>query len=177
VIGKLTGKLFSSGSRVPEARLWAQLDRCEINFRAPMADLIAAHGTHPLGWAEDVDICFLADAKPLVKGQADPVAFEITPGTDLGQPPATLRCAVRQQQDFRLNYAHAISALVRLFGEGEEATTETAVGRRWSFGRARLSCFVFPPDRAPEARNSRRNQMFPDRAFEAAIHIEPGLAP
>lgn len=175
MIGKLTGRFFAKGGSLPEAPLWDHLDRCGVPFRAPMSELIATHGTHPLGWADNVDICLLEGAKPFVTGQTDPMVFDITAQTDLTLPPPALRCAVRETGDFRLNYARAIAALVRLFGDGNEASTQAAVGRRWSFGRAHLSCFVIPPDRAPKAQHSRRNQMFPDRAQEAAIHIEPGL--
>ena len=151
------------------------MDRCGIAFRAPMSELIARNGCHPIGWADGIDICPLEEARPFVDGQTDPMVFDFTDQTDLSQSPALLRCAVRKSPDFRINYARAIAQLVKRFGEGEDDTHEGAVGRCWQMGAARITCHVIPPDRVNPTQQTRRNAMFPDRAVEAAILITPGF--
>ncbi len=167
--------LFARNTGTPEARLWTRLERCGVDFRTPMADLVARYGRHPIGWADGIDICPLEDARPFVNGQTDPMVFDFTPQTDLSKPPVLLRCAVRNTPDFRINYAHAIAQLVKFFGEGEDDTHKGAVGRCWQMGTARVTCHVIPPDRVDPTMPSRRNAMFPDRAVEAAILIAPGI--
>lgn len=165
--------MFGGGSGPPEAPLWDHLDRCGIDFRASAGALAARYGTHPLGWANDIDICLLEDADAFLRDQADPIAFELPAAIDLAAPPPLFRCAVRATGDFRLNYARAIAALVKLFGQGQETPTDLKVARTWTFGQASVECFVIPPDRLEGSPPSKRNLMFPDRATEATIHIVP----
>lgn len=169
-------RLFRRGGGLTEVRLWDRLDKCGINFRAPMSELIARYGCHPLGWADGIDICPMEGARPFVDGQTDPMVFDFTDQTDLSKPPPLLRCAVRNSPDFRINYARAIAGLVKHFGEGEDDTHDNAVGRLWQMGPARVTCHVIPPDRVDPAIPSKRNAMFPDRAVEAAILIVPGAS-
>ncbi|MEM6408724.1 MAG: hypothetical protein AAF700_09930 [Pseudomonadota bacterium] len=150
-----------------------RLDACAIPFREPIGALVERYGTHPLGWAPDIDICVLQDAKPFIATQTGPVVFEIGPETDLQAPPAMLRCAVRKAASPALNYARAIADLTKIFGRGEEVPHPERVQRRWSFDGAEMFCSVHPPDRPVSEARARRIAMFPDRAHEAAIHIFP----
>lgn len=169
------------GAQTP-AGLWGRLDQCGVAFRSPMRDLIARHGHHPAGWVADTDICELPSSQPLISAQASPLLFDFTPQTDLSKPPPLLRCAVRGSHDHRLNYAHAVAALVKLFGQGQEASTadttggatEGTVARRWQFDAGWITCTVCPPERRAQGARNPRFDMFPDRATEAAIHIAPG---
>ena len=155
-----------------EAPLWAHLDRCGLGFRTPMAELIAAHGAHPIGWTPDLDICMPPCAKPLFAGLDHPPSFRFDAATDLSQPPALFHAALRASPDHRVNYARAIKALCDLFGEGEYSATQRSSGREWRFGRAWLRCEVHPPELQPNTPNL-RHEMFPKSRVEAAISFAP----
>lgn len=160
-----------------EAPLWDHLDACGIDFRASIRTLIDEHEHHPLGWAPDRDICTINSASPFCAGLDQDVSFEFDPSADLSGPPQHLRCAVRADPDFRMNYARATHALVKLFGEGVANSTDTSVGRIWTFGDAWVTCTTFPPNRQDQSQRNPRHDMFPDRATEAAIHIFPAYHP
>ena len=160
------------GNRPPEAPLWDHLDACGLDFRSPMRDLIAQHGSHPIGWAPDLDICTPPCIKPLFAGLDHPPSFRFDASTDLSLPPPQFYAALRQSADHRLNYARAIKALCDLFGEGSYNGTDLSTGREWQFGQAWLRCSVDLPDRQTDAPNL-RHDMFPKSRTEAAISFAP----
>ena len=155
-----------------EAALWDHLDTCGIDFRASMADLITRYGSAPAVWSEKLDICVMADAAPFIPGLAHPPAFQFSPASDLSAPPRDFFCAVQASPDHRINYAKAIAALVRKFGDGTVGTASNTASRDWQFGHASLSCTVWPPDSQQPGRNT-RHEIFPETITEAAIWMAP----
>lgn len=164
----------------PEAPLWDHLDRCGLPFRSPMAQLIAAHGAHPIGWAPALDICAPPCAQPLIPGLDHPPSFRFDAATDLSQPPAQFYAALRASSDHRINYARAVKALCDLFGQGAYCGAQTGdgtgpaarSGREWRFGQAWLRCEVYPPELQEDMPNL-RHEMFPKSRTEAAITFAP----
>ena len=112
-----------------------------------MQDLIARHGSFPSTWDRDADACICEGTKPFIQVQDQPLTFQFGTGTDLSAPPAMLWCAVDANPDHRLNYAKAVYALVKLFGDGEAHSGKDCTYRLWQFGRAQLTCTVYPPDK------------------------------
>ncbi|MEM7472196.1 MAG: hypothetical protein AAF340_12670 [Pseudomonadota bacterium] len=172
---RLTSLFTGRASAPPESAIHDRLKACAVPYESAVETLVAHYGTHPLGWAPDIDICVLEGAAPFIRAQSGPMVFELAADTNPQAPPAMLRCAVRSAASPALNYAKAISELSKLFGRGQEVEHPERVQRRWSLGGVEMICFVHPPDRPVSKTRERRIAMFPDRADEAAIHIFPNL--
>ncbi len=168
------------GLRLPKFRsstkteqiLWDRLDRCGLDFRQPMIELIERYGSKPAIWSEQLEICTLESKLDFIPGLAHPPAFQFGPETDLLKPPNALFCVVQASPDHRINYAKAIAALRPLFGEGTVGKASNTASRDWQFGHATLSCTVWPPQSQAPGRN-RRHEVFPETKTEASIWISP----
>lgn len=173
-------RLFARASKggsgaPPETPLWDHLDACGIAFRAPMQDLIARHGSFPSPWERSSDACVFGGTAPFLTGEDRPATFQFTASSDLSAPPERFWCTVDANPDHRLNYAKAVHALVRLFGQGEVHSGNDSTSRNWRFGHAQLSCTVRPPEKnqwrdTPQLRADR------DRVM-ASICVVPNWRP
>lgn len=142
-----TGPHRREGGATPEAPLWDRLDACGIAFRAPMAELITRHGSFPSPWGSQCEACVIGSTTPFIDGEGQQAAFEFADDADMTAPPLQILCSVAASPDHRLNYAKAVHALVKLFGEGEVHSGETSTSRVWRLGHAWLACTVYPPEK------------------------------
>ncbi|SFR44694.1 hypothetical protein [Litoreibacter janthinus] len=167
---------FRHKSSLPEARLWNHLDACAIPFRAPLGDWVAQMHLTASGWSDGLDYCIPDTQTPLFAGLDVPVRAQISEYTNFDAPPDYLWGAVQGAKDHRLNYAKALAGLTKVFGKGTASSASNTVSRNWSFGLARVSCTVWPPNKNRHGTNS-RHQMFPETIEEASIAIYPAWRP
>ncbi|SDX02340.1 hypothetical protein [Litoreibacter albidus] len=167
---------FRQTSQPPETRLWTHLDACGIPFRAPLSEWATEMHLTSCGWCHGLDYCIPDAQASFVPCLDAPLRAQVSPDTNLDAPPDYLWGAVRGTGDLRLNYAKAIAALTKTFGNGAECSTATSVARRWDIGLARITCTVHPPQHLTGT-PSPRHQMFPETVHEAQIAIYPAWRP
>ncbi len=121
------------------------LDANGVPWQSPRGELEERFGVHP-DPAYRWDIIEIETQRPFVKGLIRPLSVQAFEQFSPYVPATDFNGMVSIGSDARENLRHATEQIVPMLGDPAASNSSNTIGWEWSFGAARLSVTVWPPD-------------------------------